>query len=108
MPPGAFPRTAERPRGKTAERETPPYTPPPLLPQNIMSLQGGARPYRKSRIKLTQPAMFSREGDDLMPYKLKSWFRELKKYLSKHDVDNDTENVVEFSGAVTEDRVHNA
>ena len=67
-PPGAFPGTPERPRGRTAERETPPPPPPP--PQNTMSLQD-AGPSRKPKIKLPQPAKFSGEGDDLKPDRLK-------------------------------------
>ena len=52
--------------------------------------------------------MFSGEGDDLKPDRLKRWFWEVKKYLSKHDVDDDRENVVDYYGAFTEDRAHNA
>ena len=72
-----------------------------------MSVQD-AGPSRKPKIKLPQPAKFSGEGDDLKPDRLKRWFREVKKYLSKHDVDDDTEDVVDYYGAFTEDRAHNA
>ena len=73
-----------------------------------MSDQGDAGPSRRPKIKLPQPAKFSGEGDDLKPDKLKSWFREVKKYLSKHDVNDDTEDVVDYYGAFTEERAHNA
>ena len=72
-----------------------------------MSVQDSG-PSRKPKIKLPQPAKFSGEGDDLKPDRLKRWFREVKKYLSKHDVDDDTEDVVDYYGAFTEDRAHNA
>ena len=72
-----------------------------------MSLQD-AGPSRNPKIKLPQTAKFSGEGDDLKPDKLKRWFREVKKYLSKHDVDDDKEHVVDYYGALTEDRAHNA
>ena len=45
-PPGAFPGTAERPRGRTVDRETPPPPPPPPPPQNTMSAHGDAGPSR--------------------------------------------------------------
>ena len=70
--------------------------------------QGDAGPSRRPKIKLPQPAKFSGEGDDLKPDKLKRWFREVKRYLSKHDVNNDTEDVVDYYGAFTEERAHNA
>ena len=56
----------------------------------------------------SQPAKFSGEGDDLKPDKLKQWFREVKKYLSKHDVNDDTEDEVDYYGAFTEERAYNA
>ena len=71
MPPGAFPGTPERPRGRTVERETPPPPPPPPPLQNTMSDQGDTGPSRRPKIKLPQPAKFSGEGDDLKPDKLK-------------------------------------
>ena len=95
-PPGAFPGTPERLRGRTAERETPPPLPPRPPPQNIMSVQRDAGPSRRPKIKLPQPAKFSGEGDDLKPDKLKRWFREVKKYLSKYDINDDTEDVVDY------------
>ena len=107
-PLGAFPDTPERPRGRTVERETPPPPPPPPPPQNTMSDQEDARPSRRPKIKLPQPATFSGEGDGLKPDKLKRWFREVRKYLSKHDVNNDIEDVVDNYGAFTEERAHNA
>ena len=73
-----------------------------------MSAQGDAGPPRRPKIKVPQPAKFSGEGNDLKPDKLKRWFREVKKYLSKHDVNNDTEDVVDYYGAFTEERAHNA
>ena len=45
---------------------------------------------------------------DLKPDKVKRWFREVKKYLSKHDVNDDTEDVVDYYGIFTEERTHNA
>ena len=72
-----------------------------------MSLQD-AGPSRKPKINLPQPAKFSGEGDDLKPDRLKRWFREVKKYLSKHEVDDETEDVVDYYGPFTEDRAHNA
>ena len=71
--------------------------------------QGDAGPLRRPKIKLLLPAKFSGEGDDLKPDKLKRWFREVKKYLSKHDV-NDVreEDVVDYYGAFIEERAHNA
>ena len=67
-----------------------------------------AGPSRKPKIKLPQPAKFSGEGDDLKPDKLKRWYREVRKYLSKHDINDDTEDVVNYYGAFTEKRAHNA
>ena len=102
-PPGAFPGTPERPRGRTVERETPPPPPPPPPPQNTMSDQGDAGPSRRLKIKLPQPARFSGDGDDRKPDKLKQWFREVRKYLSKQDVHDDTEGVVDYYGVFTEE-----
>ena len=90
------------------EHETPLSPPPPPPPKNTMSDQGDGGPSRRPKIKLPQPAKFSGEGDDLKPDKLKRWFREVKKYLSKHDVNDDTEHVVDYYGAFTEERAHNA
>ena len=59
-------------------------------------------------IKLPQPAKFSGEGDDLKPDKLKRWFREVRKYLSNNDVNDDTEDVVDHYDAFTEKSAHNA
>ena len=59
-------------------------------------------------IKLPQRAKFSGEGDNLKPDKLKRWFREVKKYLSKHDVNDDTDDVVDDYGAIKEVWAHNA
>ena len=73
-----------------------------------MSAPGDAGPSRRPKIKLSQPAKFSGEGDDLKPDKLKRWFWEVKKYLSKHDVNDDIEDVVDYYGAFTEERAHNA
>ena len=73
-----------------------------------MSVQGDAGPSRRQKIKLLQPAKFSGEGNDLKPDKLKRWFREVKKYLSKYDINDDTEDVVDYYGAFTEERVYNA
>ena len=73
-----------------------------------MSAQGDAGPSKRPKIKLPQPAKFSGKGDDLRPDKLKRWFREVKKYLSKHDVNDNTEDVVDYYGAFTEERAHNA
>ena len=88
------------------ETPSPPPPPPPL--QNTMSDQGDAGPSRRPKIKLLQPAKFSGEGDDIKPEELKRWFREVRKYLSKHDVNNDREDVVDYYGAFTEERAHNA
>ena len=90
------------------ERGTPPPPPPPPPPQNTISDQGEAGLSRRPKIKLPQPAEFSGEGDDLKPDKLKGWFREVRKYLSKHDVTDDTEDVVDYYCAFTEERAHNA
>ena len=73
-----------------------------------MSAQGDTGPSRRPKIKLPQPAKFSGEGDDLKPEKLKRWFQEVRKYLSKHDVNDDTEDVVDYYGAFTEEPAHNA
>ena len=73
-----------------------------------MFAQGHAGPSRRPKIKLPQPAKFSGEGDDLKPDKLKRWFREVKKYLSKHDVNDETGDVVDYYSAFTEKRAHNA
>ena len=56
---------------------------------------------------MPQPAKFSPEGNDLKPDKLKRWFLEVKKYLSKHDINDNTEDVVDYYGAFTEERAHN-
>ena len=90
------------------ERETPPPPPPPPLPHNTMSAQGDAGPSRRPKLKLPQTAKFSGEGDDLKPDKLKRWFWEVKKYLSKHDVNDDTEDMVDYYGPFTEEQAHNA
>ena len=107
-PPGAFPGTPERPRGRTVERETPP--PPPLLPppENIMSAQGDAGPSKRPKIKLPQPAKFSGQGDNPKPDKLKGWFWEVRKYLSKPDGKDDKEDVVDYYCAFIEERAHKA
>ena len=68
-----------------------------------MSDQGDAGPSRRPKIKLPQPAKFSGAGDNLKPDKLKRWFREVKKYLSKDDVNDDKEDVVDYYGALTEE-----
>ena len=73
-----------------------------------MSDQGDAGPSKRPKIKIPQPAKISGEGDHLKPDKLKRLFRELKKYLSKHDVNDDREDVVDYYGAFTEERAHNA
>ena len=73
-----------------------------------MFAQGDAGPSRRPKIKLPQPAKFSGEGDDLKPDKLKRWFREVKKYLSKHHVNDDTEDMVDYYGPFIEERAHNA
>ena len=51
-PPGAFPGTPERHRGRTVELETPPPPPPPPPPLNTMSAHGDAGPSRRPKIKL--------------------------------------------------------
>ena len=68
-----------------------------------MFVQGDAGPSRRQKIKLLQPAKFSGEGNDLKPDKLKRWFREVKKYVSKHDINDDREDVVDYYGAFTEE-----
>ena len=73
-----------------------------------MSDQGDAGPSRRRKINLPQPAKLSGEGDDLKPDKLKRWFWEVRKYLSKHDVNDDREDVVDYYDAFTEERAHNA
>ena len=73
-----------------------------------MSDQGDAGASRRPKIKLPQPVKFSGEGDDLKPHKLKRWVRVVRKYLSKHDVIDDTEDVVDYYGAFTEELAHNA
>ena len=73
-----------------------------------MSVQEDAGPSRRLKIKLPQPAKFSGEGDDLKPEKLKRWFWRVKKYLSKHDINDDTEDVVDYYRAFKEEPAHNA
>ena len=90
------------------ERETPPPPPPPPPPQNTMSIQGDARPSRRPKIKLPQPAKFNGEDHYLKPDKLKRWFWKVKKYLSKHDVNDDREDVVDHYGSFTEEAAHEA
>ena len=99
-PAGAFPGTPERFTGRTVERETPPPPPTTPPPQNTMSAQGDVGPSSRPKMKLPQPAKFIGEGDDLKSDKVKRWFWEIKKYLSKHDVNDDTEDVVDYYGAL--------
>ena len=73
-----------------------------------MSDQGDARPSRRPKIKLPQPSKFSGEGDDLKPDKLKRWFQRVRKYLLKHDINDDTEDLVDYYGTFTEGQAHNA
>ena len=107
-PPGAFRRHTRTTQGKDSGTKTPPPPPPSPPPHNTLSDQGDAGPSRRPKIQLPQAAKFSGEGDDLKPDKLKRWLQEVKKYLSKHAVNDDTEDVVDYYGAFTEERAHNA
>jgi len=65
-------------------------------------------PARLPPPKLPKPPMFSGEGADLKPDKLKRWLRAVKKHLARSGLNNDSPGVADYYGAYTDGKANNA
>jgi len=65
-------------------------------------------PARLPPPKLAKPPMFSREGEDLKPDKLKRWLRTVKKHLARSGLNDDSPGVADYYGAYTDGKANNA
>jgi len=52
--------------------------------------------------------MFSGEGEDLKPDKLKRWLRTVKKHLARSGLNDDSPRVADYYGAYTDGKANNA
>jgi len=52
--------------------------------------------------------MFSGEGEDLKPDKLKRWLRTVKKHLARSGLNDDSPGVADYYGAYTDGKANNA
>ena len=108
--PGTFiPDTPERPSRSRSAREYPerPDPPPPTPdpPTGTMAEPGLAR---LPPPKLPKPPMFSGEGEDLKPDKLKLWLRTFKKHLARSGLNDHSPGVAYYNGAYTDGKANNA
>ena len=58
--------------------------------------------------KLPKPPMFSGEGEDLKPDKLKRLLRTVKKHLARSGLNDDSPEVADYHGAYTDGKAKNA
>jgi len=65
-------------------------------------------PARLPPPKLPKPPMFSGEGEDLKPDKLKLWLRTVKKHLARSGLNDDSPGVADYYGAYTDGKANNA
>jgi len=108
--PGTFipdtPERASRPRNSRQPSERPdPPLPAPDLPTGTMADPG---PARLPPPKVPKPPMFSGEGEDLKPDKLKRWLRTVKKYLARSGLNDYSPGVADYYGFYTEGEANNA
>jgi len=66
-----------------------------------------AGPARLPPPKLPKPLMFSGEGEDLKPDKLKRWLRTVKKHLARSGLNDDSPGVADYYGAYTDGKANN-
>ena len=64
-------------------------------------------PARLPRPKLPKPPMFTGEGEDLEPDKLKRWLGTVKNYLAISGLNDDSPGVADCYGAYTEGKANN-
>jgi len=65
-------------------------------------------PARLPPPKLPKPPMFSGEGEDLKPDKLKRWRRRVKKHLARSGLNDNSPGVADYSSAYTDGKANNA
>jgi len=65
-------------------------------------------PARLPPPKLPKPHMFSGEGEDLKPDRLKRWLRTVKKHLVRSGLNDDSPGVADYYGAYTDGKANNA
>jgi len=58
--------------------------------------------------KLSKPPMFSGEGEDLKPDKLKQCLRTIKKHLARSGMNDNSPGVADYYGAYTDGKANNA
>jgi len=108
--PGTYiPDTPERPSRSQSTRE-PPERPDPLPPDPdpLTGTMADPGPARLLSPKLPKPPMFSGEGEDLKPDKLKRWLRPVKKHLARSGLNDDSPGVADYYGAYTDGKANNA
>jgi len=108
--PGTFiPDTPER-LSRSRSASEPPERPDPPPPAADPPTGTMADPClaRLPPAKLPEPPMFSGEGEDLKPDKLKRWLRTVKKHLVRSGLNNDSPGVVDYYGAYTDGKANNA
>jgi len=65
-------------------------------------------PARLPPPKIPKPPMFSGEGEDLKPDKLKRWLRTVNKHLARSGLNDDSPRVADYYGAFTDGKANNA
>jgi len=108
--PGTFiPDTPERPSRSRRAREPPersdPPPPDPDPPTATMTAPGQAR---LPPPKLPKLPMFSEEGEDLKPDKLKRWLRTVKTHRARSGLKDDSPRVADYYGAYIDGKANNA
>jgi len=108
--PGTFiPDTPERPSRSRSGRQPPePPDPPPPDPDPPTNTMADPGPTRLPPPKLPKPLMFSGEGEDVKPDKLKRWLRTVKKHLARLGLNDDSPGVADYYGAYTDGKANNA
>ena len=107
--PGTFiPDTPERPSISRSGRQPPERPdPPPPDPEPLTGTIADPGTARLHSPKIPKPSMFSGEGEDLKPDKLKRWLRTVKKHLARSGLNDDSPGVADYYGAFTDGKAKN-
>jgi len=108
--PGTFiPDTPERPSRSRRAREPPERPdPPPPDPDPVTGTMADPGPATLPPPKLPKPPMFSGEGEDLKPDKLKGWLGTVKRHLAISGLNDDSPGLADYYGAYTDSKANNA
>jgi len=109
LPSTFIPDTPESPSRSRSAREHPERPdPPPPAPDPPTGTMANPGPARLPPPKVPKPPMFSGEGEDLKPDKLKRWLRTVKKYLARSGLNDDSPGVADYYGFYTKGKASNA